>query len=98
MSIISIANAVGVSPSTVSRVLNNPEYRCSIPGLRDKIWKEAMDQNYVPNEAARNLKKGVSNHENKIRYLNVLVTRMDTPQTDPFFAERDGEICTLPAS
>lgn len=39
------------------RVLNNPNYKCSVSGLRDKIWKTAIEMNYVPNEAARNLKK-----------------------------------------
>ena len=87
MSIKSIAKTVGVSPSTVSRVLNKPGYKCSVPGLRDKIWKVAMEQNYVPNEAARSLKRGVSEKENKTYYINVLVTRTDATQADPFFAE-----------
>ena len=69
MSIKSIAKVAGVSPSTVSRVLNNPGYKCSVPGLRDKIWKIAMEQNYVPNEAARNLKRGISERENKTYYI-----------------------------
>ena len=50
MSIKKIAEKAGVSPATVSRVLNNPNYKCSIPGLRDKIWKTAIEMNYVPNE------------------------------------------------
>ena len=58
MSIKKIAEKAGVSPATVSRVLNNPNYKCSVSGLRDKIWKTAIEMNYVPNEAARNLKKG----------------------------------------
>ena len=50
MSIKKIADSVGVSPATVSRVLNNPDYHCSSPELRDKIWNTAMQMNYVPNE------------------------------------------------
>lgn len=26
------------SPATVSRVFNNPNYKCSVEGLREKIW------------------------------------------------------------
>ena len=65
MSIKKIAEKAGVSPATVSRVLNNPNYKCSVSGLRDKIWKTAIEMNYVPNEAARNLKKGVSAKQEK---------------------------------
>lgn len=76
MSIKTIAQKTGVSPATVSRVLNNPNYRCSTPGLRDKIWKAAMELNYVPNEAARNLKMGAATKNDKTYYVNVLMTRM----------------------
>lgn len=87
MSIKTIAEQVGVSPATVSRVLNNPNYQCAKPGLRDNIWKIAMEQNYVPNEAARNLKKGISLNNEETCYIHVLVTRMDASQSDPFFTE-----------
>lgn len=87
MSIKKIAEKVGVSPSTVSRVLNDPAYRCQTPGLRDKIWKTAMELNYTPNEAARNLKLGVSPDSDKMYYVNVLMTHTDAGQTDPFFIE-----------
>ena len=43
MSIKKIAEVTGTSPATVSRVLNNPSYKCAVPGLRDKIWRAAMD-------------------------------------------------------
>ncbi|MCD8018282.1 MAG: LacI family transcriptional regulator [Clostridiales bacterium] len=87
MSIKEIAALVGVSPATVSRVLNNPSYRCSSPEVRDKIWRTAIEQNYVPNEAARNLKKGIYVKNDKTFYINVLMTRMDESQSDPFFTE-----------
>ncbi len=87
MSIKKIAEKAGVSPATVSRVLNNPNYTCSVSGLRDKIWKTAIEMNYVPNEAARNLKKGVSAKQEKTWYINILMTRTDSSTTDPFFAE-----------
>lgn len=32
-----IAERAGVSPATVSRVLNNPNYKCAVPELREKI-------------------------------------------------------------
>lgn len=87
MSIKKIAEKAGVSPATVSRVLNNPNYKCSVSGLRDKIWKTAIEMNYVPNEAARNLKKGASAKQEKTWYINILMTRTDSSTTDPFFAE-----------
>ena len=87
MSIKKIAEKAGVSISTVSRILNRPDYKCSIPGLREKVWAIAMEMNYVPNEAARNLKKGRQSRDSRIWYVNVLMTRTDESRTDPFFTE-----------
>ena len=69
MSIKKIAEMTGVSCATVSRVLNNPDYKCSKEGQRDKIWKAAMEINYVPNEAARNLKSGFSVQKKNVYFI-----------------------------
>lgn len=76
----------GASSATVSRVLNNPDYKCQNPKLRDKIWEAAAKINYVPNEAARSLKKGKT-FGSKNYYINILLTRSDGSHSDPFFDE-----------
>lgn len=86
MSIKKIAEMAGVSISTVSRVLNHPDYKCSSPELRDRIFQAARQLNYVPNEAARNLKKGISNQE-KVFHIGILVARGEQQKFDPFFSE-----------
>lgn len=80
-----IAEIAGVSPATVSRVLNNPEYHCTDPKARERIWKAVKQLNYVPNEAARNLKKGDKKESRKTHYIQILMTRTDRGQTDLFF-------------
>lgn len=87
MSIKKIAEEVGVSIATVSRVLNNPNYKCSSPKVRDKIWKTAIALNYTPNHAARALKLGNDAQRQKPYYIGVLMTRMEKATTDPFFNE-----------
>lgn len=87
MAIKDIAKLAGVSPSTVSRVLNNPDYHCQDASAVERIWKAAMELNYVPNEAARNLKKGSRTSEKKTYYIQVLITRMEDSGTDPFYSE-----------
>ena len=87
MSIKKIAEEVGVSIATVSRVLNNPNFTCSSPKVRDKIWKTAIALNYTPNHAARALKLGNDAQRQKPYYIGVLMTRMEKATTDPFFNE-----------
>lgn len=87
MSIKEIAKRAQVSPATVSRVLNNPDYKCSSPQIRERIRKAAIELNYVPNEAARRLKTGGGITEEKTYYINILMTRADSAHIDPFFDE-----------
>jgi hypothetical protein len=52
-----LAEHVGLTPGTVSAVLNNASYSKSIPqGTRDRIFAAAEELNYKPNFFARSLR------------------------------------------
>nr|MCR5755259.1 LacI family transcriptional regulator [Acetatifactor sp.] len=87
MSIKKIAQKAGTSPATVSRVLNNPDYRCQEPELRNRILEAAMELSYAPNIAAKSLRCGTRVNETKIYYINVLVTKDEDTAPDPFLDE-----------
>lgn len=58
VTIYDIAKHCGVSPSTVSKVVNN--YQSIPPSTRDKILKAMEELNYIPNSSATYLSKGKS--------------------------------------
>lgn len=86
MSLKKIAEMVGVSPSTVSRVLNNTVSTCASPELKNKIWEAAHMLNYVPDANARNLKTGKRTCAPAYK-IAVVLSRFHTLDTDPFFHE-----------
>lgn len=65
-----IAEYVGVSISTVSRVIQNDPTRNVKPETKRKIWEAVKELGYVPNQHARNL---VANHhqKNKTRTMKI---------------------------
>lgn len=85
MSLKKIAELAGTSVATVSRVLNNPNYRCRQPGLQEKIWEIAKDQGHLPNLSARNLRLGTE-HTPTLT-VDIFLTRFDSMDQDPFFRE-----------
>lgn len=86
MSLKKIAEMVGVSPSTVSRTLNNTVSTCASPEVKEKIWAAARALNYVPNPNARNLRN--KKCEAKPTYkIAVILARFATLDDDPFFHE-----------
>lgn len=87
VSLRDIARLAGVSPATVSRVLNDPAHRTASSGTRDRIWKIAREHNYIPNRAARALKCGADEDEAAVTYIDVLMTRSGKQQSNPFFNE-----------
>ncbi|SEE52296.1 transcriptional regulator, LacI family [Jiangella alba] len=58
MTISDVARVAGVSPATVSRVLNGSE--TVAPELADRVRKAAADTRYVPNSNGRALRRRVS--------------------------------------
>lgn len=86
MSLKEIARITGTSVSTVSRVLNDPEYHCRDNGLRGAILEAAKRLNYVPNESALQLKKGNSG-TTLVYKVDVLLSRFVALDEDVFFEE-----------
>ena len=87
VSLRDIARLAGVSPATVSRVLNDPTHRTASSEMRDRIWKIAREHNYIPNRAARALKCGADEEQTEVTYIDVLMTRSGKQQSNPFFNE-----------
>ena len=86
MTIKDIAARAGVSTATVSRVLNDPNYRCAKPETREAIWRIAMEMNYTPDEHARGLK--LREAPVKTAFFQALMTRAGAEsENDPFFRE-----------
>lgn len=81
ITIYDIAIKAGVSPSTVSKVVNNYS---SIPeDTKKKVRKAMSELNYIPNTGAKALSKGHSYNVGVLAYL-----RMDvSPFKHPLFTE-----------
>lgn len=58
MTLKEIAAEAGVSISTVSRIINSPDDSFARKEVRDKVWSIVRKTGYIPNQSARNLKKG----------------------------------------
>lgn len=86
MSLKKIAELTGSSVSTVSRVLNNPNYVGNNREVAEKIWKTAKELNYIPNASARNLRKGNIIKEDLFK-VDIFLTRFNSLEEDAFFKE-----------
>ena len=89
MSLKEIARIAGTSVSTVSRVLNQPDYKCKSPELESRIWAAAQEIRYTPNTAAQTLKSGISlaRTEEKTMTFDIFLTRFPSLSQDLFFSE-----------
>ena len=82
-----IADKLGISVSTVSRVINGNSVKAANFKLQDKIWQTAKELNYVPNTAAQLLKRSSDTERDSLRTIACVFARADTDQSDPFFSE-----------
>ena len=87
MSIKEIAKRANTSISTVSRVLNDPNYHCNKKGLSEQIWAIAKELDYLPNTAAQNLRKGIRKELHNPFTIDVFLTRFRSLEQDTFFKE-----------
>ncbi len=88
MTVKDIARLAGVSPSTVSRVLNSPDNSFASEKVRNRIWDVVHETGYVPNPTAKSLRKsggGPKAESNK--NLACILAKTRRPQDNPFFAE-----------
>ena len=81
---VAFARALATQPQLL--LLDEP-FAAIDAKVRDKIWNAAMKLNYTPNQSARQLKNGKGATVEKTYYINVLMTRMDSATSDPFFTE-----------
>lgn len=86
MSLKKIAEMVGTSTATVSRVLNRPDHHCHNKELAEKIWKAAKELQYTPNVSARTLRTGGNVIETPY-VVDIYLTRFDSMDQDAFFQE-----------
>lgn len=86
MSLKQIAELTGTSVSTVSRVLNHPNYVGNDPKLAERIWETARELKYVPNSFAQDLRRGTLVQEEPFT-VDIFLARFQSLDEDSFFNE-----------
>lgn len=85
MTLKEIAKEAGVSISTVSRVINNKNYHCTVKETEDLIWELVRKTGYIPNETAKSLKQNASRMEEQKKVISCLFARTASNSSDQFF-------------
>ena len=91
-SIKDVARAAGVSPSTVSRVVNGSDSSAASPETQERIWNAVRELGYVLNQNARSLKRPLQEAEMIKRDIDCVYARTAGTLLDPFFSELMHEI------
>ena len=88
MTLKEIAQEANVSISTVSRVINGKGKEAASQAVRDRIWDIVYQNNYTPNEAAKNLRmKQHKEYEEILGSIECFLARMPFSERDQFFSE-----------
>jgi DNA-binding LacI/PurR family transcriptional regulator len=85
MTLKEIAARAGVSISTVSRVLNQPDSSAAGKEVRERIWAIVRETGYQPNQSARLLRLGKA-AAGQSRAIGCIFARSAEAQEDPFFS------------
>lgn len=87
MTLKEIAALAGVSPSTVSRVINHPGSKAASEEMENRIWQIVRETGYIPDASARNLKlHGIAaGSDTCSKAIGCILARTHT--TDPFFSK-----------
>ncbi|MDQ1914807.1 LacI family DNA-binding transcriptional regulator [Paenibacillus sp. GD4] len=81
-----IATFVGVSISTVSRVINNDTSRHINPDTAAKVWHAVRELGYEPNESARTLVKNGREKSRPSKQIGCLVSGPHIRDGHPYFS------------
>ena len=86
MSLKEVAKMAGVSPSTVSRVVNSGDVSAASLNTRQRIWDAVREVGYVPNLNARTLRQQPQTEPRLCsRDIDCVYARIAGPHIDPFF-------------
>ncbi|MGE7624964.1 LacI family DNA-binding transcriptional regulator [Viridibacillus sp. NPDC096237] len=81
-----IAEHVGVSITTVSRVIKNDPSRNVNPDTKKKIWKAVKELGYTPNEYARQLVSSSAQEKKRTKRIAWLASPR-LAETNPYFSK-----------
>ncbi|WP_319633416.1 LacI family DNA-binding transcriptional regulator [Paenibacillus psychroresistens] len=81
-----VAEYVGVSISTVSRVISNDNSRAVSPETRTKIWDAVAKLGYEPNKIARQLVKGKKAENQVTKKVGCIVATPQNKYNHPYFS------------
>lgn len=81
-----VAKLAGVSPSTVSRVLNSKNPSAASDKTKEKIWKAVRETGYSVNESARELRKPKNVDETQNHSIDCILARELDYFLDPFLS------------